>query len=131
MSKYNLEINDNYIGLGYYVNDSTKEHVNRMYDIGITAIICSHDVRAISAITECNDKGLRIPEDLSIVGFDDLPMTAYTDPPLTTVRQDRTALGKAGYYAMSCLQNDLPIGSIMLRAPLIVRGSTGPARRTD
>ena len=58
-------------------------------------------------------------------------MTAYTDPPLTTVRQDRTALGKAGYYAMSCLQNDLPIGSIMLRAPLIVRGSTGPARRTD
>ncbi|MCI5953587.1 MAG: LacI family transcriptional regulator [Lachnospiraceae bacterium] len=131
LSKYNLEINDNYIGLGYYVNDSTKEHVKRMYDIGITAIICSHDVRAISAITECNDKGLRIPEDLSIVGFDDLPMTAYTDPPLTTVRQDRTALGKAGYYAMSCLQNDLPIGSIMLRAPLIVRGSTGPARRTD
>lgn len=128
LSKYNLEINEDYIGLGYFISDSTKDHVQRMYDLGVTAIICSHDIRAISAITECMDKGLQIPEDLSIVGFDDLPMTAYTDPPLTTVRQDRTALGKAAYYAMSCLLNDLPIGSIMLRAPLIVRGSTGPAR---
>lgn len=128
LSKYNLELNEDYIGLGYFISDSTKNHVQRMYDLGVTAIICSHDIRAISAITECLDKGLQIPDDLSIVGFDDLPMTAYTDPPLTTVRQDRTALGKAGYYAMSCLLNDLPIGSIMLRAPLIVRGSTGPAR---
>lgn len=128
LSKYNLELNEDYIGLGYFISDSTKDHVQRMYDLGVTAIICSHDIRAISAITECLDKGLQIPGDLSIVGFDDLPMTAYTDPPLTTVRQDRPALGKAGYYAMSCLLNDLPIGSIMLRAPLIVRDSTGPAR---
>lgn len=131
LSKYGLEINEDYIGLGYYISDSTKDHVQRMYDLGITAIICSHDIRAISAITECLDRGLRIPEDLSIIGFDDLPMTAYTEPPLTTVRQDRPALGKAGYYAMSCLLNNLPISSILLRAPLIVRGSTGPARKVQ
>ena len=131
LSKYNLEINDNYIGLGYYISDSTKEHVQRMYSLGITAIICSHDIRAISALTECFDHGIRVPEDLSIVGFDDLPMTAYTEPPLTTVRQDRSALGKAGYYAITCLLNDLPIGSILLRAPLIVRGSTGPVRNPE
>ncbi|MCM1056072.1 MAG: LacI family transcriptional regulator [Firmicutes bacterium] len=125
LSKYNLEINEDYIGLGYYVADSTREHVQRMYDLGVTAIICSHDIRAVSAITECMNRGLRIPEDLSIIGFDDLPLAASTEPPLTTVRQDRPALGKAGYYAMSCLLNDLPIGSIMLRAPLIVRSSTG------
>lgn len=125
LSKYNLEINEDYIGLGYYVADSTREHVQRMYNLGVTAIICSHDIRAVSAITECMNHGIRIPEDLSIVGFDDLPLTASTEPPLTTVRQDRLALGKAGYYAMSCLLNDLPISSIMLRAPLIVRNSTG------
>lgn len=129
LSKYNLELNEDYIGLGYFVADSTREHVQRMYDLGVTAIICSHDVRAVSAITECMNRGIRIPEDLSIIGFDDLPLTVSTDPPLTTVRQDRPALGKAGYYAMSCLLNDLPIGSIMLRAPLIVRSSTGAARR--
>lgn len=129
LSKYNLDINEDYIGLGYFVADSTREHVQRMYDLGVTAIICSHDIRAISAITECMNRGIRIPDDLSIIGFDDLPLTVSTEPPLTTVRQDRPALGKAGYYAMSCLLNDLPIGSIMLRAPLIIRSSTGAARR--
>lgn len=129
LSKYNLEINEDYIGLGYYVCDSTREHVKRMYDLGVTAIIFSHDIRAISAITECANRGIRIPEDLSIIGFDDLPMTALTDPPLTTIRQDRIALGKTGWYAMSCLLNNLPISSVMLRAPLIVRSSTGPVRK--
>lgn len=129
LSKHNLAIDDAYIGLGYFVSDSTREHVQRMYNLGVTAIICSHDIRAISAITECMDRGIRIPEDLSIIGFDDLPMTDYTEPPLTTIRQDRLALGKTGYYAMSCLLNDVPISSVMLRAPLVVRSSTGPVRR--
>lgn len=129
LSKHNLAIDDAYIGLGYFVSDSTREHVQRMYNLGVTAIICSHDIRAISAITECMDRGIRIPEDLSIIGFDDLPMTDYTEPPLTTIRQDRLALGKTGYYAMSCLMNDVPISSVMLRAPLVVRSSTGPVRK--
>lgn len=129
LSKYNLELSEDYIGLGYFVADSAREHVQRMYDLGVTAVICSHDIRAVSAITECMNRGIRIPEELSIVGFDDLPLAASTEPPLTTVRQDRPALGKAGYYAMSCLLDNLPIGSIMLRAPLIVRNSTGTARK--
>lgn len=130
LSKYNLEINEQYTGQGYYIADSARDHVRRMYDLGVTAILCSHDVRAVSAITECADKGIRIPEDLSIIGFDDLPISPFTDPPLTTIRQDRLGLGKTGYYAMSCLLADLPISSVMLRAPLIVRSSAGPARRT-
>lgn len=127
MDKYGLEINENYTGLGYYVSESTRTYIPKLLDQGVTAILFSHDVRAISALTECYDRGVSVPGDLSIVGFDDLPMAAYTQPPLTTIRQDRIALGKCGYYAMSCLLNQLPIGSILLRAPLIVRNSTGPA----
>ena len=127
LNKYGLEINENYIGLGYYVAESTRKYIPQLTGEGVTAILFSHDVRAISAITECKDKGLRIPEDISIIGFDDLPMTAYTLPPLTTIRQDRIALGKCGFYALSCLLNKVTIGSILLRAPLIVRESTGPA----
>lgn len=126
MDRFGLEINENYIGLGYYVNDSTRKYIPALLEEGVTAILFSHDIRAISAITECNDRNVRIPQDLSIVGFDDLPMTAMTTPPLTTVRQDRLALGKCGFYALSCLLNHVPIGSILLRAQLIVRGSTGP-----
>ena len=127
MEKYGLEINENYIGLGYYVNDSTRKYIPKLVDEGVTAILFSHDIRAISAITECDDRGIRIPNDVSIVGFDDLPMTAHTLPSLTTIRQDRAAIGKCGFYALSCLLNQVAIGSILLRATLIVRDSTGPA----
>ena len=127
LEKYGLEINENYIGLGYYVAESARTYIPKLTAQGVTAILFSHDVRAIAALTECDDRDIRVPEDLSIIGFDDLPMTAYTIPPLTTLRQDRLALGKCGYYAMSCLLNNVPIGSILLRATLIVRQSTGPA----
>lgn len=130
MKKYGLEVKDDYIGLGYYVSESTRIYVPKLMERGVTAIMFSHDIRAISAITECRDRSIRIPEDLSIIGFDDLPMTAYTEPPLTTIRQDRTALGKCGYYALNCLLNGIPIGSILLRASLIVRDSTGPAAKS-
>ena len=127
MEKYGLEINEDYIGLGYFVNDSTRKYIPKLVDEGVTAILFSHDIRAISAITECDDRGIRIPDDVSIVGFDDLPMTAHTLPSLTTIRQDRVAIGKCGFYALSCLLNQVAIGSILLRATLIVRDSTGPA----
>lgn len=129
MDKYGLEINEKYIGLEYYINDSTRKYVPRLLDEGVTAILFSHDVRAISAITECEDRGISIPGDVSLVGFDDLPISARTQPSLTTVRQDRLALGKCGFYALSCLLNRVTIDSILLRAALIVRDSTGPAPR--
>lgn len=122
----NLEINENYIGLGYYVAESTRTYIPKLLSHGVTAILFSHDVRAISAIEECNALNISIPKDLSIIGFDDLPMASSVEPPLTTIRQDRISLGKCGYYAVNCLLNNVPIGSISLRAPLIIRESTGP-----
>lgn len=127
IEKHGLEINDNYIGIGYFVAESTRKHIPKLIANGVTAILFSHDARAISAITECKDRGIRIPQDLSIIGFDDLPMTEYTVPSLTTIRQDRISLGKCGYYAITCLINKVPIGSINLRATLVERHSTGPA----
>ena len=130
LEKCDLEINENYIGEGYYVSESTRTYIPQLLSHGVTAILFSHDIRAIAAITECNDRGIRIPDDVSLVGFDDLPIAAYAQPPLTTIRQDRIALGKCGYYAMNSLLNKVPIGAISLRAPLIVRDSTGPCKKT-
>ena len=126
-----LPVDPDLIGMGYYVAESTRKYLPKLIERGATAILCSDDSRAVAAYTECYDRRLNIPKDVSIVGFDDQPLAAYMTPPLTTVRQDRLALGKCGYYALSCLLNSVEIDSIHLRAPLIVRGSTGPAPGQD
>ena len=126
-----LPVDEELIGMGYYVAESTRKYLPKLIEKGATAILCSDDSRAVAAYTECYDRRLNIPKDVSIAGFDDQPIAAYMTPPLTTVRQDRIALGKCGYYALSCLLNGVAIDSIHLRAPLVVRGSTGPARGQD
>ncbi|MBD5083688.1 MAG: LacI family transcriptional regulator [Clostridiales bacterium] len=122
-----LPVDEDLIGLGYFVAESTRQNLPKLIEKGATAILCADDSRAVAAYTECHDRSLRIPGDVSIVGFDDLPIAAYMNPALTTVRQDRPALGKCGYYALQCLLSGMDIHSIVLRAPLVVRGSTGPA----
>ena len=131
LEKCGLPVDGELIGLGYYVAESTRKYLPRFIEKGATAILCADDARAVAVYTECRDRRLSVPADVSIVGFDDLPMAAYMNPPLTTIRQDRLALGKCGYYALSCLINDVAIDSIQLRAPLIVRGSTGPVPRQE
>jgi LacI family transcriptional regulator len=119
-----LEINEDYIGIGYYVGESTRTFVPRLVNQGCTAILFSHDVRAISAITECDDRDIRIPEDLSIIGFDDLPMTEFTQPPLTTIRQDRYDLGKSAALMLDGLIRGVALSKMLLRAKFIPREST-------
>lgn len=128
MNKFGVEINANYIGLGQYISESTRINLPKLIQNGVTAILCSHDIRAVSAITECQKMGLHIPEDISIIGFDDLPLATDTSPTITTLRQDRIALGKCAYHTLSCLLNHLPVESMQLRAPLIIRESTGKPR---
>ena len=90
----------------------------------MTAIVCGQDTIANAALVQCQQLGYKLPRDLSIVGFDDLPISPYTSPPLTTIRQDRINIGKCGYYAAISLLNGVSIGTILLHAQLIVRGST-------
>ena len=80
-----------------------EKHLPRFLDMGMTAIICCQDTFASAAITQCQQLGFQVPKDISIVGFDDIPLSAYTSPPLTTVRQDRIQLGKSGFNALSGL----------------------------
>jgi DNA-binding LacI/PurR family transcriptional regulator len=100
-----------------------------------TAIIAFSDVAAASVIDVARERGLRVPEDLSVVGFDDSPVARRTTPPLTTVRQDVEAKGRLAASALTRLigrsapGEDLPPGrpeSVLLPVELVVRGSTAP-----
>lgn len=131
MQAHSLPTSDDLIGYSYFTSECTQKHLPRLLRHQATAILCAHDLLANAVMTQCQEFGYRVPEDISIIGFDDAAFSAYTFPPLTTIRQDRTALGNCGYYALSSLLNSTPISTLLLRAELIERESTGPARTWD
>ena len=122
-----LTADDSVMGYSYHVNACLSQHLPRLLENGCTAIICSHDMLAHSAMFYCNELGLRVPEDISIMGHDDIPLCRYTTPPLTSIRQDRPALGKSAFYALSCQLNGVPLSTHLLHPELILRSSCGPA----
>lgn len=98
---------------------------------GCTAIICGSDIMAVGVIESARGQGLRVPEDVSVIGHDDSLLMAYTDPPLTTLAQDYEAIGQT---AVSLLLDEIAgrpaaRAEMTFRRPLTVRASTGPAPR--
>ena len=95
-----------------------------------TAVIAMSDAIAFGVMAAARSLGLRVPDDLSIVGFDDVDMAALTDPPLTTVNQPVRAKGEAAMRILLDLvaQRDVgPPGVRMMPTRLVIRGSTGQA----
>lgn len=124
MESHHLTPDRNLMGQGYYVPESAKYHVSHFLENGATAILCGSDLIASGVIAECQAHGFSVPEDISVTGFDDLPISAQLNPPLTTVRQDRAELGKCGYYTLHSLMCDVSISRTLMRPQLIARAST-------
>ena len=92
-----------------------------------TAIFAASDATAFGVLGAAQALGVRVPQDLSVVGFDDLPISAYMNPTLTTVRQPLREMGVlAAQRLISHLQTGKPGGSIQLKTELITRGSCFP-----
>jgi LacI family transcriptional regulator len=94
-----------------------------------TAIFAGSDQQAFGVYEAARQHGLRIPEDLSVVGFDELPVTRWASPPLTTVRQPLAEMGSTAAQMLGELIEGLPLRSnrVELSTELIVRESTAPA----
>jgi DNA-binding LacI/PurR family transcriptional regulator len=96
-----------------------------------TALFAYNDLSAIGAILAFHEAGLLVPEDISVVGFDDVPLSIFSDPQLTTIRQP---LQRMGQIAAKTLIDQIERRSefqpeIVIEPELVVRASTGPARR--
>lgn len=92
-----------------------------------TAVFCANDIQAIGAMAYCHQVGLTVPQEISIVGFDDLPITQYTTPQLTTVHVPAAEMGRrAALQLLAAIRNHEPQMSFELPTHLIVRGSTMP-----
>jgi len=105
-----------------------------------TAVICSSDQMAVGVLREANHRGLRVPADLSVVGFDDIPFAAYCSPSLTTLAQPIEEMAAAAVDELlhrlardRSRQGNEPHRRVF-RPRLVVRESTGPVgddRRPD
>jgi LacI family transcriptional regulator len=96
-----------------------------------TAVVCSNDWTAIGALHAIHAAGLRVPDDVSLVGFDDIPLTSYTTPTLTTIRMSARDVGATAFQALFSLIGEEHLEGDVYQVPtrLVVRESTAKPRR--
>jgi LacI family transcriptional regulator, repressor for deo operon, udp, cdd, tsx, nupC, and nupG len=96
-----------------------------------TAVFAANDAMAIGAIKLLRSRGLTVPDDISVIGFDDIEFAQYVEPPLTTIHQPRREIGRAAMQKMivKLRANSEPAGRVILAHELIVRGSTSACKR--
>ncbi len=94
-----------------------------------TAVFAYNDLMALGALSAIRTAGLRVPQDISLIGFDDIAMAAHANPPLTTIAQPKYQMGKLAVRLLRQLQHGetLPTeGYVLFESPFIVRQSTAP-----
>ncbi|WP_297082085.1 LacI family DNA-binding transcriptional regulator [uncultured Demequina sp.] len=114
---------------GLYSIESGQAGARHLLDAGATGIVCASDPLALGAIRAARRAELRVPEDVSVIGFDDSALMSFTEPPLTTLRQPIDAMGRTVIdMLLGQIAGTLePRSELLFEPELVLRGSTGPA----
>jgi len=117
---------DDLVETTYYTIEGGALAAQALLDRGVTALVCGSDLMALGAIQAARQRGLAVPRDISVVGSDDSLLVAFTDPPLTTVRQPVAAMAQATCRVLleQVAGRQLPAKEQMFVPELVVRGST-------
>ncbi|WP_308290512.1 LacI family DNA-binding transcriptional regulator [Streptomyces marispadix] len=109
-----------------YTLEGGQAAASALLDRDCTAVVCASDMMALGAIRAVRQRGLTVPGDVSVIGFDDSPLIAFTDPPLTTIRQPVPAMGQAAVRALleEIGGTPAPHSEFVFLPELVVRGST-------
>jgi alanine racemase len=120
---------DELISLSLFGVEGGHAAAARLLDRGATGIVCGSDLMALGAIRAARQRGLSVPGQVSVVGYDDSPLIAFTDPPLTTVRQPVRAMAVAAVRALvdEIRGHASPNSEYVFRPELVVRTSTAIA----
>jgi LacI family transcriptional regulator len=130
LKRKGITVNKSLIEVGNHRIDGGRAAMDRLLTLEDrpTAVIASNDLTAIGAIGSLHRHNLRVPEDVSVVGFDDIEISAFLHPALTTVRLSRAAIAdrafQALYRAGKREDGPLPALEYRIRPELIVRNST-------
>jgi LacI family repressor for deo operon, udp, cdd, tsx, nupC, and nupG len=122
---------DDLVELSLFGVESSSAAAHRLIERGVTAIVCGSDLMALGAIRTARSRGLSVPRDISVIGYDDSPLMAFTDPPLTTLRQPVAAMSSAAASALVDRINGAPAPNTeyLFQPELVIRGSTSPCPR--
>ena len=125
-----LEDVDDMIATELYTVEGGQAAASRLIELGCTALVCGSDLMALGAVRGVRALGMRVPEDISVIGYDDSTLIAFTDPPLTTVRQRVLAMGETTVQALVDEISGIQASrtEYVFRPELVVRGSTGACR---
>ncbi|MDR3691831.1 MAG: LacI family DNA-binding transcriptional regulator [Fimbriimonas sp.] len=132
MSRLGVPLKLEWLQVGVFNIPSGEDAMNRIlrHDELPTAVFCANDEMAFGAIRAILAKGLRVPEDITVVGFDDVPFAAMTTPTLTTIRQPVDEIARAATSALiGYIEEGVPIGSRTFPGSLVERMSSAPPRR--
>ncbi|MEE1928606.1 LacI family DNA-binding transcriptional regulator [Streptomyces sp. TRM 70351] len=112
-----------------YTLEGGQAAATALLERGCTAVVCASDMMALGAIRAARERGRKVPAEVSVIGFDDSPLIAFTDPPLTTIRQPVHAMGQAAVRALleEIGGTPAPHSEFVFLPELVVRGSTAAA----
>ena len=118
------------VRIGDYSASSAFEQTAHLLASGATAIFCFSDARAMGTLSAISVAGLSCPGDVSVIGFDDLPLARFFQPALTTISQPKGMIGRRTVELLVDILRDVesPASQLTLPHELIIRNSTGPAR---
>jgi len=122
---------DEFVALTLFGVEGGEVAADRLLGQDVTAIVCASDLMALGAIRAARRRGMSVPRDVSVIGFDDSPLIAFTDPPLTTLRQPVTSMAVAAVRSLIDEINGYgaPHSEYLFRPELVVRESTAIAPR--
>lgn len=122
------ELPDEFVERSIFSLEGGQAATAHLLERGVTGIVCGSDPLALGAIRAARRRRLSVPEDVSVVGFDDSAFMTCTEPPLSTVRQPIEAMGRAAVDLLCAqIQGTHPrLGELLFEPELVVRGSTAP-----
>lgn len=126
-----IDYEPKHVYFGNFSEESGYEAAKYFKDTDVTAIVCAADIIAIGLIRGLANEGIKVPDDISVTGYDDLEIARYVIPSLTTVRQDLDLIGEKAFSLLTSMMMNRSSQRIVINGEIILRDSIAENKKID
>lgn len=123
MKEKDFIIEDGFVQYASFDGKKCKTALKKIIESKPTSIVCASDIIACTIVNLLRKEGILVPQEISVMGYDDLPTARYCQPPLSSIKQNRIQLGKAAFSMLEQMGNGINISKLLLRPELVIRES--------